>query len=196
MVSYGVTTVIDLRTASELEGTPSDSPFPWAATDAERPDGVRWLHLPLVEDVQRKIDNATTGIGRYIEIVNTRQPAFGTVFNAIAEANGPLLFHCFAGKDRTGIVAAMLLELAGVSREHIAADYGETDRQLARQYEIWLGDAAPDKREMIREDLCCPADRILGVLDHIDRRWGGVAGYLEAAGMPAVNLDRVGSLLV
>lgn len=183
MVAYGVTTVIDLRTAAELK------------SEASRAPGVTYLHRPLVEEVRPKANQAPPGVGRYIRIVDERQVAFGEVFNAIAEADGPVLFHCFAGKDRTGLVAAMLLELAGVSREHIAADYGETDVQLAQQYEIWLTEAPPDQVEEMRADLCCTADRILGVLDHVDKRWGGVANYLTEAGVRPENIDRLASRL-
>ena len=89
----------------------------------------------------------------------------------------------------------MLLALAGVSPEVIAADYGETDVQLASQYEIWINEAEPDRREAFREELRCPPERILGVLDHLDKRWGGVADYLEASGMAAAEIERVGKRL-
>ena len=197
MVAYGVTTVIDLRTDAELAGAAADPRFRPPHPDARtRADGVTYLHLPLVQDVRRRIAGATTGVGRYIEIVDTRPAAFALVFNALAEADGAVLFHCFAGKDRTGIVAAMLLELAGVDRDVIAADYGETDTCLAAQYDLWLAEATPDAREEIRNDLCCPPDRILGVLDHFDTKWGGAARYLEVAGVPVASLDVLESKLV
>lgn len=196
MVAYGVATVIDLRTDAELAGAAADPRFRPPQPDARaRAAGVVYLHLPLVQDVKRRIAGTTTGVGRYIEIVDTRPAAFATVFNAIAGADGTLLFHCFAGKDRTGIVAAMLLELAGVDRDVIGADYGETDTCLAPQYELWLAEAAPDAREEIRSDLTCPPGRILGVLDHLDAKWGGVASYLEASGVPQANLDVLESKL-
>ncbi len=196
MVAYGVTTVIDLRTDAELVGAAADPRFRPPQPDARaRAAGVTYLHLPLVQDVKRRIAGTTTGVGRYIEIVDTRPAAFAVVFDAIAEADGTVLFHCFAGKDRTGLVAAMLLELAGVPREHIAADYAETDTCLVTQYEVWLAEAAPDAREEIRYDLRCPPDRILGVLDHLDAKWGGVASYLEAAGVPMSTRDVLESKL-
>lgn len=195
MVAYGVGTVIDLRTDSERAAGFPDSRFSWSGYDVSRAPGVTYLHHPLVDFVKPKDNEAPPGVGRYIRIVDERQASFAAVFNAIAEADGGILFHCHAGKDRTGLVAAMLLELAGVQREHIAADYGETDVQLAAQYEKWLNDATPEQREEMRRDLCCPADRILGVLEHIDVKWGGVAGYLEAAGVSAINLERLASRL-
>lgn len=195
MLAYGVSTVIDLRTAAERLGASPDPRYQWSGSDASPPEGVTYIHLPIVEEVKPKVGEVATGVGRYIQIVDTRRAAFAGVFNAIAETEGGVLFHCFAGKDRTGLVAAMLLELAGVSREHIAADYGETDVQLAKQYEIWLSQAPPERLEEVRADLCCPADRILGALEHVDGKWGGVASYLEAAGVTPINLDRLASRL-
>jgi protein-tyrosine phosphatase len=105
------------------------------------------------------------------------------------------VFHCFAGKDRTGMVAAMLLALAGVPDDAIATDFVETDAQLALKYKEWLAAAAPERRSEMREELHCPPDRILGVLGHLRRRWGGVHGYLEAAGMNPTTIDRVAAKL-
>ena len=132
---------------------------------------------------------------RYLFIVDNRRQAFAAIFEAIAEAEGCVLFHCFAGKDRTGLVAAMLLSLAGVEAKHIGSDYSETDVQLAQQYEVWIGEATPEDQAATREELRCPPERILGVLDHIERRWGGVAGYLEAAGLASQAIDRLSSRL-
>ncbi|TMF97272.1 MAG: tyrosine-protein phosphatase, partial [Chloroflexi bacterium] len=79
--------------------------------------------------------------------------------------------------------------------DDIAADYGQTDLQLAPQYERWIAEAPAEKRDAFRDELRCPPERILGVLDHIERRWGGVAGYLEAAGMAPSTIDRVAAKL-
>ena len=183
MVAYGVSTVIDLRTEAERLAAFPDSRFALGGSRSSRAPGVTYLDHSLVDVVRPRSDQGPPGVGRYIQIVDTRQPAFADVFHSIAAADGAVLFHCHAGKDRTGLIAAMLLELAGVAREHTAADYGETDVQLARQYETWLSKAPAEQLEEMRADLCCPADRILGVLEHVDRKWGGVASYLEAAGV-------------
>jgi len=132
---------------------------------------------------------------RYLMILATRQAAFCEVFNAVAEAEGPLVFHCFAGKDRTGLVAALLLALSGVTKDAIVADFGETDAQLAKRYQQWIADAAPERRKSMREELRCPPEWILGVLDRLDAKWGGVEGYLEASGVSPTNIDRVSSKL-
>src|SRR5260370_40717203 len=74
-------------------------------------------------------------------MLERRQAASGTAFEAIGATDEPVLFHCFAGKDRTGLVAALMLSLAGVDPEAIGADYAETDIQLAGRYEEWLAKA-------------------------------------------------------
>ena len=183
-----MTTVLDLRSSGETVSKPS----PFA-------DGslTRYVHSELIDDVNmNNIGDAKNMLERYLFIVNQRPQAFREVFQTFAEAEGCVLFHCFAGKDRTGVVAAMLLSLAGVASEHIAADYGETDVQLAKQYEVWIAEAPPEKQAAFRAELQCPPDRILGVLDQIERRWGGVASYLEAAGMRPADIDRVAAKLV
>jgi len=183
MQAYGVTTVLDLRSDGEIARAPS--PFAGGV-------GATYVHRPLIDDQNmNNIGDAKDMFERYLFIVNTRPQAFGEVFTAIASAPGTVLFHCFAGKDRTGLVAAMLLALAGVPPDDIAADYGETDVQLARQYEIWINEAEPEQRDAVRAELQCPPDRILGVLEHLDRKWGGVEGYLEAAGVSAADIERL-----
>jgi protein-tyrosine phosphatase len=187
MKAYGITTVLDLRSESEVARNPN----PFAADE-----GVHHLHRVLIDDKNmNEIGDARDMLERYLFIVNTRPQAFRDVFNAISEAEGTVLFHCFAGKDRTGLVAAMLLALAGVADEDIAGDYRESDVQLAKQYEIWIGEAPPERRDAFRAELQCPPERILGVLDAMRRRWGGVEGYLEAAGMTPSTIDRVSSKL-
>lgn len=187
MKAYGISTVIDLRSPSEL------------ATDvatAARVAGVQYLHRPLVDDANmRKLGDAADMLGRYFMMLDNRPHAFRDVFTAVASADGGLVFHCFAGKDRTGLIAAMLLALAGVPPDHIALDFTETDKQLARKYEEWLAGAEPEKRDQMREDLHCPPERILAVLEYLDRKWGGVPSYLEFAGMTPTNIDRVSAKL-
>jgi protein-tyrosine phosphatase len=189
MCAYGITTVIDLRSESERNGT-FDPRFPRPIRDLVKADGVVYLHHALIDDAGlKRVGEATDMFDRYLLMLDTRQAAFREIFTSIARAEGGVVFHCFAGKDRTGLVAAMLLALADVGRSEIAADFGETDVQLAALYERWIGDASAEKREAIREELRCPPERILGVLDHLDSTWGGVPGYLEASGVERGAID-------
>lgn len=191
MVAYGVTAVIDLRSESEVASSPSQF-----ATPAGR-SGPAYLHLPLVDDATMlRLSKTPAMFDRYVMMLEHRQAAFGAIFGTFARAEGTVVFHCFAGKDRTGMVAAMSLALAGVDVDSIAEDFAETDAQLAHRYEAWLAAAPPERREDMREDLRCPPERIVGVLEHLQRRWGGVEGYLGAAGVDGTDISRLQSKLI
>jgi protein-tyrosine phosphatase len=186
MVAYGVTDVIDLRSESEVASSPS----PFAALEPFGGPAPAYSHLPLVDDItMRKLSDAADMYERYLMMLEHRPDAFREVFTALARTEGAAVFHCFAGKDRTGMVAAMSLSLAGVDVATIADDYAETDAQMATRYQEWLQAAPPEHLEEMREDLRCPPERMVGVLEHLDQRWGGVEGYLQAAGMTAADLS-------
>jgi protein-tyrosine phosphatase len=188
MVAYGITTVIDLRTDGELLRAPNP-----CADNA----GPVYRHLPLIDDsMMVGLDEASGMFDRYMWMLDGRPEAFRPILETVAAADGGVVFHCFAGTDRTGLVAALLLSLAGVPDAAIAADFAETDAQLARRYQEWLAATAPERRSEMREELRCPPDRILGVLDHLRQRWGGVRGYLEgASGLTPTTIDRLSAKL-
>jgi protein-tyrosine phosphatase len=198
MVDYGVTTVIDLRAESELKGSPGPpfSDFQSSSPVATAQTTIPVLHLPLVDDETASVLNRAPAMpDRYRLMVDRRPAAIGAIFNAIAGADGPVLFHCFAGKDRTGLVAAMLLSLAGVDPEAIGADYTETDNQLATRYAEWLAKVAPERLETMRDELRCPPEWMLSTLDYVTQRWGSVESYLEAGGVSPANIDLLGAKL-
>jgi len=183
MVAYGVTMVIDLRTDAELQQAPNP-----CADNA----GLAYRHLPLVDDSGMvALGELAEMFERYLWMLDGRPEAFRAIFETLAAADGAVVFHCFAGKDRTGLVAALLLGAAGVPNDAIAADFAETDAQLAVRYQEWLAAAAPERRSEMRKDFRCPPERILGVMDHIQKRWGGVHGYMEATGMTPASIDQV-----
>jgi len=189
MWDFGVTHVVDLRSLSEVERFPS----PFASPDY----GPEYLHRPLVDDsLFTEINGVPSLAHRYLVMIERRQRAIASILEAIAKADGPVVFHCYAGKDRTGLVAAMALSLAGVDADVIASDYAETDLHLATRYEEWLAAAPPDKIEAMRDELRCPPEWILGVLDHLDQRWGGVAPYLVAGGLTPADIERLREKLI
>jgi len=184
MWEYGVNTVIDLRTETEATKFPS----PFAAPDY----GPEYRNLPVIDDAFMARVNETDGIPqRYRLMVDHRQQAFGQIFGALAAVDGPAVVHCYAGKDRTGLVAAMALSLAGVDDDAIAADYAETDVQLAERYAEWLASASPERLASMRDELRCQPEWMLDLLAHIDRNWGGVEPYLQAGGVDPAEIARL-----
>jgi len=184
MWEYGVNTVIDLRTQTEATQFPS----PFAAPDY----GPEYRNLPVIDDAFMARVNETDGIpNRYRLMVDHRQQAFGQIFSALAGIDGPAVVHCYAGKDRTGLVAAMALSLAGADKDTIAADYAETDIHLAERYAEWLASASPERLASMRDELRCQPEWMLGLLEHIDDTWGGVEPYLQAGGMDPAAIARL-----
>jgi protein-tyrosine phosphatase len=117
------------------------------------------------------------------------------VLRAIADApQGVVLFHCAAGKDRTGAIAALLLAAADVEPEEIAGDYSVSTDCIRDAY---LSAAhPPEAREEILEDVRCPPEQIYNMLEHLDRRYGGTMSYLAVIGLRADEIKRIRSRLL
>lgn len=189
MWEFGVTHVLDLRSESEVAKFPS----PFVAPDY----GPEYLNRPLVDDqLGAEFATVPSMADRNLLILERRPHALADIFETLAAVDGPVVFHCYAGKDRTGLVAAMLLSLAGVDADAIGADYAETDLHLADRYAEWLAAAAPERVEAMRDELRCPPEWILGALDHLDQRWGGVEPYLLAGGVPPAVIDGLKAKLI
>ncbi|HWD81396.1 MAG TPA: HAD-IA family hydrolase [Kribbella sp.] len=166
--------VLDLRSDWELgqphplDGDPAYRRIPWIDPEAEQlrdPEAE-----PRLLDVYR---NSLTRNAAHI----------GRIFAAIADApaDRPVVVHCKAGKDRTGLTVAILLELAGVPRAEIAADYAISEVHLGTQ----------DGPEFSRTR----PETILGSLDHLDSL-GGVRAYLSGLGLTAAQIHRLATRLV
>lgn len=127
----------------------------------------------------------------YVGMVAALHPFIGPLGSAIAAGELPALIHCTAGKDRTGVMVALLLALLGASREAIVADYllsaGYADRlraqgalaELPQHYGIPLDARGVDALVGVR------ADYVAAALDRVDREWGSIEGYFETAGVDA-----------
>ena len=116
----GLTTAIDLRSDNEARETPSC---------LDGMDGVNSVRINFdPNDFWPKDDD---GVDRLYRGLVDGNPMLPVVFRTIAEAPGAVLFHCAAGKDRTGVVAAILLMLAGVADADIVADYQVSATYLA-----------------------------------------------------------------
>ncbi|MDO9525009.1 MAG: tyrosine-protein phosphatase [Gemmobacter sp.] len=189
LVAAGVRTVIDLRTAHEVESAPS--PF------AGRED-VRFVNLPLFDDLAPTImagkDHPMGDplLFFYLAALSQRQDAIRAVISIIATADdGAVMFNCTAGKDRTGLIAAILLGLAGVARDDILADYAMTSDlipELVADLLAVAGQNGVDLTSYARM-LESPAPTMEAALGHIDQTHGSVAAYLAAIGVPQSDLS-------
>lgn len=119
LTAYGVTTIIDLRGRDE-----------YGPDTAGRPSTVRTVRLPLEDlgdtafwDVWSSLDGTPMF---YLPLIEHFPETVAGILQAIADSDGPVLIHCAGGRDRTGLVAVLLLALAGVAPADIAADHALT----------------------------------------------------------------------
>jgi protein tyrosine/serine phosphatase len=129
----------------------------------------------------------------YLDFLERFRANFGAVVRAVATApEGAVCIHCMGGRDRTGLVSALLLRLAGVEIEAIAEDYAASEEALAEAHAEWVA-AAPDDEERERRLVFghAPTDVMTQVLEELERRYGSVRAYLEAAGVSPAELDAV-----
>lgn len=181
--SLGVRTVIDLR-------RPEETTFAFTGLHPAAEVGARYLHLPPLPDgasqeLDQRFGRAISG-RRYLGYLDYAGPSLRQIFEVLADpASYPLVMHCTAGKDRTGVTTAMALHLAGVDRAVIEADFALTNRDTDRwlTWSVANGRIASDNPDEQRRRLGVPADAIGVFLDGLDERYGGVEGYLRSLGL-------------
>ena len=192
---HGVTRIVDLRWPEErAQDPPRDVDVEVVHVSVLGPsltEGLDYLrsldaHVDTVDDI------ADHYAFSYVDFLERNRSRFGRALAAIADADGPVVIHCMGGKDRTGLVAALLLRLAGVSLEEIGRDYSLSGPNLAGSLEAWLADAPNEHERGRREKLSrTPATAMARVIADIEERYGSVAGYLGAAGLRPDQLDRL-----
>ena len=97
---------------------------------------------------------------------------------------GAVVVHCAAGKDRTGLLVALMLRAVGVADADIAADYALSAEYLRERYAAELAEApSGTEQETIREGQRCDPETILGTMAHVDARHGGTVAYLASVGV-------------
>lgn len=186
LVDHGVSRVIDLRFPVELE------------EDASHDAPVEVVHIPLLgeghgpdfDDEFAVVMASVPSAEEYLVHVYTafldRYPQrFARVFEAIADAPpGAVVVHCYGGKDRTGLVAALALRLVGESLDDVAADYARTEANLAQRHARWVDDAQ-DETERRRRTLLgpAPASAMRRVIEQLEERYSSVEAYLRGGGL-------------
>ena len=185
LAAYGIRTAIDLRFPHELDAAPS--PF----SDPAHP--IAYVHVSLLDPDAQAVPGETLA-QEYVRWIDRFAPAIGRVVAAVARAEeGGVLIHCAGGRDRTGVVAALLLSLVGVPAEVVADDYARSSELLRPRDAEFLANGPGTRRE--REAALARgetrAEVMREVLDHLEARHGGVEAYLLAAGVGPDDLVRL-----
>lgn len=179
LLDYGVRHVVDLRSLPEIQLKPD--------VFAQSPH-VTYYHLSMIEHgPEMDAADALPGHGeQYAYYVDRCQPAIKAILETICAANdGAVVFHCAVGKDRTGIIAALLLSLAAVDAEIVTEDYALTAGFIApRVAEIRqrIVNAGEDVERFDRA-FAAHADSMRHLLAYLQANYGGAAGYVQAIGV-------------
>jgi protein-tyrosine phosphatase len=188
--ALGIRTIADLRTEHERIAMPTPTDvseglsllsWPSNADDVSRRAGER----PAWRDLEpAALRGEVARLYTFIAEAHARQ--FADVYRAIADGAAPILIHCTAGKDRTGLAVALLLELIGVTREWVVWDYEQTNIHLDKSKvdlesaiavggtADWLAHLGPEGRELL---LMADAAYLMAAIDGIEARYGTVEGF-------------------
>ena len=187
LVNYGIKTIVDLRSPFEIatETYPLSQKLP-----------LRYVNLPLIEENHKNIIESIkhqTLLKLNCFFLEERSLALKAILETIATQQTPIIIHCAVGKDRTGIIAALLLAIAGVSIKTIAEDYHLSDRYLEPFYTNIRSQAAEEGFAHLLESA---PQTIIDTFANLDRRYGGVNNYLTNIGLELSVRDRLKTMLV
>ena len=183
LLTYGVATIIDLRSAYELKIDP-----PTFAQPNARSGYPKYINAPFLneddKDAIEKLDHHLKSlVEMYCLMLDRFQKNIGAAMTQLSKATGesPILFHCHSGRDRTGIVAAFLLLLAGVEKQVVADDYALSNEYIQPTY---------------TKTLYKNPEVMLETIAYLEQKYGGVTSYLLQAGVPPQALQRLVSHLI
>ena len=179
---HGVSLDVDLRTPDEVTKKPdtlqSDSRFEYVNISLLGPGPIDFTKITTLGDL-------------YVQTLSDNQAEFKKVFKAMAaQQDGAVLYHCSAGKDRTGMVTAILLALAGVDRKEIIHNYAISG--------VYLGPVSEETkrtRPEVARIMGTPPEAMAKFLDVLDAQYGGASGYLKRIGITDTEIKALSTRL-
>jgi len=187
----GITTQIDLRKPEEIL---DQGRGPLEAM------GTTYHNIPVIPDggtdqLSRLVGDTRISGKRYLGYLEFGHEPWIRMFEIFAQASShPIVLHCTAGKDRTGVSTAFLLAVLGVDRALIEADYVLTNHDVPRQadfIEKTTGFPEGMDRDSMIQAAGVPEDAIGDFLDGLHDRWGGPLDYLRSIGISDATMDAV-----
>lgn len=185
LADHGISRVLDLRSKHEIEKLPSPlRRHPIYSSEPMIDPRMDHLRDPTAEHTL--LDTYIGSVDR-----NARTIADG-IASVIDAPPGGVLVHCMAGKDRTGILIALVLRLVGVPVDAVVADYAVSEDRLDSFFARELAESRDDvTRERLRSRQHSSPQTMRGLLRHIDSTYGDVPGYVGAAG---ITSSQIGAL--
>src|SRR5262245_35837433 len=190
----GLGDIVDLRSSAEL------------SLDGRGPlerEPIRFHHLPLFDGARTDRAERTPPFGAtladlYFGMADFARGPIAKVVTVLARTKDPAVFHCAAGKDRTGVISALLLALLGVREEIIVADYAATRESLDAIVErLMSSDGYQGMFEELPPDtLHADPETMEGFLARVRREFGGMADYAREIGIDSADVERLRARMV
>jgi len=183
----GIISVLDLRSSGELRNE---------GRGRLEHEPIAFHHVPLFEgdtnagrEQARQMSLADT----YFLLAEFAKSAVARVVTLLSECDGPAVYHCAAGKDRTGVISAVLLGLLDVDNEVIVADYALSSENLDAIVERLM--ASQGYKQMFAalppETLHANPETMTGFLERLAGRYGSISEYALSAGIDAAAIDQL-----
>lgn len=185
LYDYGVRLVVDLRSPMELEDSPNLL------------RGYRdmvYENVPLDDEIQAEdfAGHFPDNMGEmYTRLLDDNQEAMARALTLLAEAQDCALFHCTAGKDRTGVIAMLMLDAAGVDEDTIIGDYAATEGYMEGMFAVQramlqrMGVEYPESIFQSKPEFMQLA------VSHLRTRYGGAADYFRAIGLAQPTVEQL-----
>lgn len=191
LIEYGLHRVVDLR--SSLENEREANPF------ANTPY-VEYVNIPMLDHMNSSnfMDELPSSLAElYIGMLEGDGADLGRVMRMLAQpTTGVTLIHCTFGKDRTGVLSALLLLLAGVPEDEVIADYAASAANMKAQIDALLVAARSMGVEVPASLLTSDPADMRAMIDYLNEKYGGAHAYLgERCGCESETLDRLRGLL-
>jgi protein-tyrosine phosphatase len=185
---FAIGEIVDLRSSGELR---SEGRGLLAAESA------RFHHLPLfdseIPEQAKQAAEEYTLADRYFLMAEYARESIGRVIETLAGSKSPAVYHCAAGKDRTGVISAILLSLLGVRDEIIVADYAASQENLDDIIERLL--ASEGYQEMLEalppDTLHADPETMISLLERVRARYGSMHGYARGIGVSDESIERL-----
>jgi protein tyrosine/serine phosphatase len=184
LVAHGVRTVIDMRAPREVAAN---------SYELDAASGVVRHHMPQQSEEMWEAVRGRTRIDFDLTMLEVARPRFAAIARTIADAPaGGVLIHCEVGKDRTGLMTMLLLDLAGTPADAIAVDYALTASGLASLFADLIAKAESDERRTrLREEALCKAEVMAAIHAQFRARHGDAEMYLRLGGATRATIDAI-----
>ena len=199
MSSKDLSRLSDLRISTQIDLRKPDEVLDQGRGPLEAM-GAKYINIAVIpeggsDQLSKLVGDTGISGKRYLGYLEFGPTSWLRLFGILAkEENLPVVLHCTAGKDRTGVSTAFLLSVLGVSRAVIEADYLLTNLDTERQadfIERTVGYPEGYDRESMISAAGVPKDAMKDFLDGVESKWGSVIEYLTKIGVTQEQMDSV-----